>query len=103
MEAEKPAVVRAAAGQALTRREFGVVALGASLSRRSLGEGGWWQSSQAIIGVQSYSFRDRPLDGVIAGLAAAGLGSCELWQDHLERDATSSVSGDAAKREAGLL
>jgi sugar phosphate isomerase/epimerase len=52
------------------------------------------------IGAQSYSFRDRPLDGVIAGLAAAGLGSCELWQDHVERDATSSVSGDAAKREA---
>jgi sugar phosphate isomerase/epimerase len=52
------------------------------------------------LGAQSYSFRDRPLDGVIAGLAAAGLGSCELWQDHLERDATASVSGDAAKREA---
>jgi sugar phosphate isomerase/epimerase len=51
------------------------------------------------IGAQSYSFRDRPLDGVIAGLAAAGLGSCELWQDHLERDATAGVSGDA-RREA---
>jgi sugar phosphate isomerase/epimerase len=51
------------------------------------------------LGAQSYSFRDRPLDGVIAGLAAAGLGSCELWQDHLERDATASVTGDAAKRE----
>jgi sugar phosphate isomerase/epimerase len=52
------------------------------------------------LGAQSYSFRDRPLDGVIAGLAAAGLGSCELWQDHLERDATASVQGDAAKRDA---
>jgi sugar phosphate isomerase/epimerase len=52
------------------------------------------------VGAQSYSFRDRPLDGVIAGLAAAGLGSCELWQDHIERDVTASVSGDAAKREA---
>ncbi|MGH9314063.1 MAG: sugar phosphate isomerase/epimerase family protein [Vicinamibacterales bacterium] len=51
------------------------------------------------IGAQSYSFRDRPLDGVIAGLAAAGLGSCELWQDHLERDATPGLQGDA-RREA---
>jgi sugar phosphate isomerase/epimerase len=51
------------------------------------------------IGAQSYSFRDGPLDGVITGLAAAGLGSCELWQDHVERDATPGVSGDA-RREA---
>jgi sugar phosphate isomerase/epimerase len=36
------------------------------------------------IGVQSYSFRDRPLDACIEAVASAGIGSCELWQGHLE-------------------
>jgi sugar phosphate isomerase/epimerase len=36
------------------------------------------------IGAQSYSFRDRDLDGCIAGMKAAGLGYIELWQGHLE-------------------
>jgi sugar phosphate isomerase/epimerase len=37
-----------------------------------------------IIGVQSYSFRDRPLDAAIDGMKTDGLTSCELWQDHVE-------------------
>jgi len=35
-------------------------------------------------GAQSYSFRDRPLDGVIKAMVEVGLGQCELWQGHLE-------------------
>jgi len=35
-------------------------------------------------GVQSYSFRDRPLDEAIKGMVDVGLGECELWQGHLE-------------------
>jgi sugar phosphate isomerase/epimerase len=36
------------------------------------------------IGVQSYSFRDRPLDAAIEGMKTAGLTACELWQGHVE-------------------
>jgi len=37
-----------------------------------------------MIGAQSYSFRDRPLDAAIQGYVEVGLGYCELWQGHLE-------------------
>ena len=36
------------------------------------------------IGAQSYSFRDRPLDDVIAAMTQIGLSFCELWQSHVE-------------------
>jgi len=88
MEAGQPAVVRATSGQAISRREFGTVAasgLVASLSRRSLGEGGIGQAKRPVtIGVQSYSFRDRPLENAITDMQKLGLTSCELWQAHIE-------------------
>ena len=37
-----------------------------------------------LVGVQSYSFRDRDLDGVIQGMVDTGLTSCELWEGHVE-------------------
>ena len=36
------------------------------------------------IGVQTYSFRDLPLDAAIEAIAADGLGECELFSPHIE-------------------
>lgn len=52
------------------------------------------------IGVQSYSFRDRPLDEAIKGMAEVGLSSCELWQGHLEpRNLGRGAEGREALRK----
>ncbi len=52
------------------------------------------------IGAQSYSFRDRPLDGAIQGMAAVGLGSVELWQGHLEPRQDGRRMDEAARKSA---
>ena len=90
MEAKRLAVVRAAAGEALSRREFGGIAgagFAATLGRRLEGA----QPSTVTIGVQSYSFRDRSLEDAIAAMQQLGLRSCELWQEHAEPRGLSRV------------
>jgi sugar phosphate isomerase/epimerase len=47
------------------------------------------------LGVQSYSFRDRPLAAAIDGMTAVGLKSCELWQGHVE---PQGISRDEMRR-----
>ena len=67
-----------------TRRDFGKIALAAVpvtlLAQKKINStiGG------VLIGAQSYSFRERPLDGVIQAMTEIGLGECELFSPHIE-------------------
>ena len=77
METRQPAIVHPRPGEALTRRCFVVTAAaGVLVACRP--------ARPVTLGVQSYSFRDRPLADAIAGMQQLGVTSCELWQGHLE-------------------
>lgn len=70
-------------GTMYSRREFGRAALAAIPLARALGKLDS-RVDGVLIGVQSYSFRDRPLDAAIQGMTDVGLSECELWQGHVE-------------------
>jgi sugar phosphate isomerase/epimerase len=66
-----------------TRRDFAKIAmaglpLGTALAKINSKIDG------VQIGVQSYSFRDRPLDAAIQAMVEDGLGECELFSPHIE-------------------
>jgi sugar phosphate isomerase/epimerase len=52
------------------------------------------------LGAQSYSFRDRPLEGVIEGMKAVGLGEIELWSNHVEPRVDGQNLDEAGKKKA---
>ena len=62
----------------------GVLAGSAGLAARAQNRRGESRYRGVLVGVQSYSFRDRDLDGLIAGMDELGLTSCELWEAHVE-------------------
>ncbi|MEP7336414.1 MAG: sugar phosphate isomerase/epimerase, partial [Acidobacteriota bacterium] len=69
-----------------SRRDFGKLALvGVPLSlafaRGALGDS---KVNGVRIGVQSYSFRNLPLDEAIKAMADIGIGECELFSGHVE-------------------
>ena len=61
----------------ITRRAFGKLAAAAFVKINSRIDG-------VVIGAQTYSFRDRPLDACIAGMKEVGLGEAELYNGHIE-------------------
>ncbi len=76
METEKLAELHSAAGAPLSRRSF--------LAASAVWLVSLQRSHPVTIGVQSYSFRDRPLADAMAAMQQLGLRSCELWQNHVE-------------------
>jgi len=52
------------------------------------------------LGAQSYSFRDRPLEGAIEGMKAVGLGEIELWSGHVEPRVDGQKLDDAGRKKA---
>ena len=44
------------------------------------------------LGVQSYSFRDLPIDDAIRAMAADGLGDCELFSPHIEAGGIEAIN-----------
>ena len=75
-----------------TRREFATLAAAAMplpLAAAKLKS----TVNGVLIGCQSYSFRDRPLDAAIQAIAEVGLSEVELWQGHVEPKEAAGGSG----------
>ena len=68
-----------------TRRDFGKIALAALPASSLLAQKKINSTIGGVqIGAQSYSFREKPLDGVIQAMTEIGLGECELFSPHIE-------------------
>ena len=68
----------------MTRREFHRVTAGGLVGALGVSTRGAQVYRGVTLGVQSYSFRDRPLAAAIEAMRTIGLTSCELWQGHVE-------------------
>ncbi len=68
-----------------TRRAFGQTAIAAITLGRSLTAAGIDSTFGGVeLGVQSYSFRDLPLNAAISAMSQIGIGECELFMGHVE-------------------
>jgi sugar phosphate isomerase/epimerase len=69
-----------------TRRDFGRIAAAGMPLGIALGQARKIDSTIAGVrlGTQTYSFREKPLDGVIAAMVEVGLGDCEVFSPHIE-------------------
>lgn len=85
-----------------SRRDFSKIALGTTAGLLvpglpALGAKPNSRFNGVQIGVQTYSFRDRSLDQMLAAAVECGISSCELWQGHLEPK--SKGKGKEAREE----
>ena len=85
-----------------SRRDFGKLAVAGATARAALGQGKKIDSvvRGVQLGAQSYSFREKPLDGVIQSMVEAGLGDCELFSPHIELRPPAGARGTDAARTA---
>jgi len=81
-----------------TRRDIGRLALASLPLGRALAKLDSHVSG-VLIGAQSYSFRDRPLDAAIQGFVDVGLSECELSMGHVEPEFPHGADGRAALRK----
>jgi sugar phosphate isomerase/epimerase len=89
----------------LSRREWHGLVLGglasSLLPRAAFAAGKIDSTVKGVrLGAQSYSFRDRPLEGVIEGMKAVGLGEIELWSNHVEPRVDWQKLDDAGRKKA---
>ena len=80
-----------------SRRDFGKIALSAIPLSAAAGAAKINSKIKGVqIGLQSYSFRDRPMDKAIEACKEVGLGEVELWQGHVE---PKTAAGPAGREE----
>ena len=79
----------------LSRREFAKIAAAAFTAPCALASKINSTIDGVLLGVQSYSFRDLPLDSAIAAMSSIGIGECELFMGHAE---PSGLKGEELKR-----
>ncbi len=83
-----------------SRRDFGKLALvGLPMSLAfELGARGDSKVNGVRIGVQSYSFRNLPLDDAIKAMTSIGIGECELFSGHVEPRPQGGPGGGGGAR-----
>ncbi len=81
-----------------SRRYFGRLALAALPAARAFSKLDS-RVNGVLIGAQSYSFRDRPLDAAIQGFVDVGLSECELSMGHVEPEVARGAAGREALRK----
>jgi sugar phosphate isomerase/epimerase len=77
-----------------SRRDFGRIALSAIPLSAAAGAAKINSKVKGVqLGLQSYSFRDRPMAQAIEACKEVGLGEVELWQGHVEPQTPNTPAG----------